>query len=429
MLFGVCLLASVVSSTPCRAQDENAQARLSVRPHVIATGTRNATAGARILPELDSAIIYVPPKAVGTRHVPLLVVVHGGGGSARYILETQRQFADQYGMILVAPNSPGGHWADYAAATASVDSALKIALHDYAVDPDKIGITGMSEGGAVTLWLGRNNLDVFSRVAPESPVSDQTGGGPQNTTTQFLSVAGLGEEGPMWSSMFDVAQEERKAGRIAEVAMVLRPHQRRVQDEAMIWRWFHDSWATPGKPVLTAPEADSTLVLTTDGFDQLNAFWNRFMDEPMAIRDAGHKHPVFLNVDVSDVQLYGLPPRMENANLTLPDTVSPNGRRSHQKWVRILVGREYVSVQLMDIVALAATHKSVANDLRAAGITAAKAEAMRTALLSALATIKTPENKAGVVVPGSALEKNVAFVQSYKAEMDALQQVGMWDIP
>jgi hypothetical protein len=330
-------------------------------------------------------------------------------------------------MILLAPNSPGGHWAATPAAAATIDSELKIVLREYAIDPDKIGITGMSEGGTMTSFLGRNNLDVFSRVAPESPAGYFAGGGPQNHTTQFLTMAGLGEEGGMWTSIFDIATQERQAGRVADIVVALRSHERRAQDETVIWGWFQKSWETPGKPVMTAPRADSTLVLTTALFDKLNDFWNRFMDEPMAIRDAGHKHPTFMEFP-RELQQLGLPPRMRSAAVILPDSISPIGRRANQKWVSLVIGHESVLIQLMDIAALAAKHPTVAADLRTAGLTAQQAEAARTALLSALATLKTPDNKAGTVAPGSALEKNIAFVQSHKAEMEALDQVGMWDI-
>ena len=38
--------------------------------------------------------------------------------------------------------------------------------------------------GGFTLFIGRNNLDVFSRIASSDPARMWTGGGPRNTTTR-----------------------------------------------------------------------------------------------------------------------------------------------------------------------------------------------------------------------------------------------------
>ena len=57
------------------------------------------------------------------------------------------------------------------------DAALQLVLRTFAIDPDKIAVAGTALDGGYALFLGRNNTDVFSRVAGGLAGQDLAGTG------------------------------------------------------------------------------------------------------------------------------------------------------------------------------------------------------------------------------------------------------------
>src|SRR5215212_4462477 len=51
----------------------------------------------------DDAWVYAPASAATKPEVPLLVLLHGAGGSAGRFIQRVTDLADQTGMIIVAP--------------------------------------------------------------------------------------------------------------------------------------------------------------------------------------------------------------------------------------------------------------------------------------------------------------------------------------
>ncbi len=120
--------------------------------------------------------LYVPAHKPENA-APLLFVLHGGGGGGASMEElTQHGFnrrADETGAIVVYPDGVGHGWNDgrqdlrSRAVRDEVDDvgflrALVASLEQrFSVDPARVVVTGMSNGGMMTLRLACDAADVF----------------------------------------------------------------------------------------------------------------------------------------------------------------------------------------------------------------------------------------------------------------------------
>lgn len=128
-------------------------------------------------------ILHVPPAARQGQPLPLLIVLHGGGGTGQ---KMQRflgfdSYADERGFYVAYPDSyqpPGErgtfHWNDGRGTerTADVDD-VKFILEMIAeigrrapLDANRVYVTGASNGGMMTYRLGCETEGVFAGIAP-----------------------------------------------------------------------------------------------------------------------------------------------------------------------------------------------------------------------------------------------------------------------
>lgn len=442
------LYLSLVGSLIAGTSAAQSPLRLTVRPREMATATQTLRAGMDSLapdaPEFGYAHVYVPPQCVGTRRCPLVVSMQASGSA---------QLADKYGMIFLRLSTEmayglrdeviGQLWrrqltidpgvpyllreektsVDQASkvddsvmarvlheertnaerATRSIDSAMKWVLHKYAIDPERIALTGNSIFGGYSVYLGCNNLDVFSRVAPTSPGGECfRSTGPTNETVQFYLTGGTQELIYVWSSI-EIAHVLRQAGHRVKTVLEFRAHHRPTDVEYdPLLRWLQESWTTPGTATPAVPPAlvDSLPLLTTETLTQWTTFWTRFMAEP--------------------------------------DSIRTTARLAHQKEGLVSVGQEWLSLWMMDMSALATKYRSIAAALAEVGLTAQQAEAYRLALLSARIAQEGKnlresyfENYRYIepIEPASVLGKNVAFFDAHPEMLQVLEAKQMWDTP
>jgi len=128
--------------------------------------------------------IYVPASIDKSSPVPLLIGLHGGGGSSRSFqrltLSRFNDLADEKGFIVVYPDALDRHWNDgrgvekYSAQRESVDdvafiSALidKIAS-EHNIDLGRVYVTGMSNGALMSFRLA---FQLSNRIAAIAPVA------------------------------------------------------------------------------------------------------------------------------------------------------------------------------------------------------------------------------------------------------------------
>lgn len=413
-------LAMTLAVSPASAQQapnpvsDAALTRLTVRPHEMATGTETKQAGEHYLDSLPDYVVYVPSQCVGTRRVPLVVLLPGGGETSRTVLDERwgRHLADKYGMILLVPNAEGrpGRWDVFDAGefrktvagslqalqfrdnpdVRNIDAALKQVLRTFAIDPDKIALAGMSNGGSYSLFLGRSNLDVFSRIGAMSALGPFTGTGPRHPTTQFFVSGAMKEQGiNMVQQTLRLTQELRQAGHQVEPVLCLRGHVDYEPDYEYMWSWLAQSWGISGAPAFPSPPAaaDSDPVLTVDALQRMTTFWTRFLQEP--------------------------------------DSIQETGRLAHQEHITMAVGRWPVSVIKANMPALAATYPSVTADLQQVGLTARQEEAYRAAIIRVGFT-RLAGPAAGPVAATSVLGQNLAFRAAHDEAFERLAKTGMW---
>jgi phospholipase/carboxylesterase len=119
-------------------------------------------------------VLYVPDGYDPSRAAPLLLVLHGAGGSGARALRAMQPYADRYGIIVVAPDSARRTWDLIAFETVGpdaerIDAALGTVFERYAIDAACLGVSGFSDGASYALTLGVANGDLFTHLIAFSP--------------------------------------------------------------------------------------------------------------------------------------------------------------------------------------------------------------------------------------------------------------------
>jgi len=118
------------------------------------------------------AILYVPESVSPGVASPLIVALHGAGGSAG---SWARLYDDceARGIVLLAPESRGRSWdrvtADFGPDVGFIDSALRHTFERCAVDPARIALAGFSDGASSAPPLGPSNGALFPHLIAWSP--------------------------------------------------------------------------------------------------------------------------------------------------------------------------------------------------------------------------------------------------------------------
>ncbi len=120
-----------------------------------------------------TGLIYVPSTYSIGQPATLVVTLHGAGGDARGGLAPLRALADEFGLLLLAPESRGRTWdvlvGGFGPDVEVIDRALTRAFDRYVVDPARVIVAGFSDGASYALSLGITNGDIFGSVLAFSP--------------------------------------------------------------------------------------------------------------------------------------------------------------------------------------------------------------------------------------------------------------------
>jgi phospholipase/carboxylesterase len=116
--------------------------------------------------------LYVPETHEPGRAAPLVVALHGGSGTGRDFLWTWLREARSRGCLLLAPTARGTTWPLYGPDldAASLASMLEFVAERWAVDRERVLLTGLSDGATYTLLCGLGADSPFSALAPLSGV-------------------------------------------------------------------------------------------------------------------------------------------------------------------------------------------------------------------------------------------------------------------
>ena len=152
------------AASPPPSPEAAGQGRLSARPGEAG----QADGGETGLQRLGPARLYVPPGD-GPRH--LVVSLHGAGGTPDDALDLFRPYADEAGLIVLAPKSSGPTWdvaqGGFGPDVTAIDRLLGHVFAEHEVD--QVAVAGFSDGASYALSLGLTNGDLFRSVIAFSP--------------------------------------------------------------------------------------------------------------------------------------------------------------------------------------------------------------------------------------------------------------------
>jgi phospholipase/carboxylesterase len=176
--------ACAVESEPSAAND----GRLTARPRAHVT-TSARTERALGLDRKRDAILQLPTKSASDA-LPLLVMLHGAGGSGEGVLRRVAAAADEAGVAVLAPDSRDSTWdairEGFGRDVSFIDRALARVFDTVSVDPARIAVGGFSDGATYAVSLGLINGDLFRRVVAFSP-GFVVEGTPHGTPRFFIS--------------------------------------------------------------------------------------------------------------------------------------------------------------------------------------------------------------------------------------------------
>jgi phospholipase/carboxylesterase len=114
--------------------------------------------------------LYVPEYYAPDRAWPLVMALHGGSGNGRGFLWSWLRDARSFGAIVVAPTATGNTWALMGedTDTSNLSRILDLVRRRWNVDPAKLLLTGMSDGGTFCYVTGLESASPFTHLAPVS---------------------------------------------------------------------------------------------------------------------------------------------------------------------------------------------------------------------------------------------------------------------
>jgi phospholipase/carboxylesterase len=119
------------------------------------------------------ALLYVPKTARKDGLNPLVLYLHGAGGSEDQGIKRMGSYAEEFGFVLLSPASQGQTWDairdGYGPDIPMLDQALVRSFATCRIDPRKIAVAGFSDGASYALGLGTWNGDLFTSTIGFSP--------------------------------------------------------------------------------------------------------------------------------------------------------------------------------------------------------------------------------------------------------------------
>jgi phospholipase/carboxylesterase len=119
--------------------------------------------------------VYVPEYYTPDRRWPLVMALHGGSGNGRSFLWSWLREARSHGAILIAPTATGQTpgkttWALMGddTDTPNLMRILETARTKWNIDPARMLMTGMSDGGTFCYVGGLDAVSPFTHLAPVS---------------------------------------------------------------------------------------------------------------------------------------------------------------------------------------------------------------------------------------------------------------------
>ena len=112
--------------------------------------------------------VYVPEYLTRDMPTPVVFALHGGSGHGRVFLWSWLREARSRGVILVAPTATGSTWSlmEPDIDASHLSRVLSYVREHWLVDPSRMLLNGMSDGGTFTLLSGLDSESPFTHLAP-----------------------------------------------------------------------------------------------------------------------------------------------------------------------------------------------------------------------------------------------------------------------
>jgi len=170
MLSGATLALAGCGKGP--TEISNGSARLDTSPTAPTTSLAAGTWPLNLATGRDGYLL-VPASYQSAVATPLLVLLHGAGGSGADMLGYRAADAEREGILALAVDSRSSTWdamrGPYGVDVAFIADALDFAFSRCRVDPNRIILEGFSDGASYALGLGLANGDLFTHVVAFSP--------------------------------------------------------------------------------------------------------------------------------------------------------------------------------------------------------------------------------------------------------------------
>lgn len=116
----------------------------------------------------DAVWVYVPESYDPATPHPVIFALHGGSGNGRAFLWSWVRAARTRGATVIAPSSVGQTWAVQGRDPDSPRLAqiVRFVQQRWTIDPTRILLTGMSDGGTFTYTSGLTTDSPFTHLAP-----------------------------------------------------------------------------------------------------------------------------------------------------------------------------------------------------------------------------------------------------------------------
>jgi phospholipase/carboxylesterase len=118
--------------------------------------------------ERSDYTLYIPEDYTKAKPLPLIVALHGGYGQGNEYIWTWLRPARSRGYAVLAPKSWDVTW-DMSLPSSDSQSILRMLdeiTNEYSIDPARVYLSGLSDGGIFTFIFGFENSRLFRGLAP-----------------------------------------------------------------------------------------------------------------------------------------------------------------------------------------------------------------------------------------------------------------------
>ncbi len=115
--------------------------------------------------------VYVPRSITKNAKPPVIIALHGTGGTGAQMVSALRRTCDELGMICMAPDAMrpaanGFSWTYRDESAWLVEHMIDVAVKEHNGDPTRVYLVGFSQGANISLAMTQTHAERFAGVIP-----------------------------------------------------------------------------------------------------------------------------------------------------------------------------------------------------------------------------------------------------------------------